>query len=491
MSDAVIGQTIGNYRLLKVLGEGGMGVVYEAEHVAIGRRAAVKMMLVQNARDEKTIQRFFNEARATNEVRHPGIVQIYDCGTATNGAPWLIMELLEGETLGARLARLGRLSVAETVDLGGQASSVLAAAHAAGIVHRDLKPDNLFVVPDAGAPSGARVKVLDFGIAKLAARDPVNALRTQTGVLMGTPLYMSPEQCRGTKQVDFRSDIYSLGLIVYQMLAGAPPFVSEGLGELLHMHMNVRAAPLSDHNPAVGPALGAAIARAIEKDPAARHASMKAFQEALVTAITIEQPLPSGRGVTLSSSRRTGPITAGTTTLSANAGELDEGADSDVVVTPRRGRAGIVAALAIVLGVGGAFTMRALRPPGADPAPSPLTTAVPAPMGPGRTAEPAPEDRAAKPPPQPARTTIDIATAPAQARLFDAGDGHLLGTSPWHGELPSSSGELKVRIEKAGYKSMTISIPLVQAFSRTFELERARAGGRRGGGASGERIIKL
>src|SRR5262245_28128743 len=178
----MIGQTIGNYRLLKVLGEGGMGVVYEAEHAAMGRRAAVKMMLAQNARDEKTIQRFFNEARATNEVRHPGIVQIYDCGTAADGAPWLIMELLEGETLGGRMARLGRLSVAETVDLGGQAASVLAAAHAAGIVHRDLKPDNLFVVPDPGAPTGSRVKVLDFGIAKLAARDPVNALRTQTGV---------------------------------------------------------------------------------------------------------------------------------------------------------------------------------------------------------------------------------------------------------------------------------------------------------------------
>jgi serine/threonine-protein kinase len=165
------------------------------------------MMLAQNARDEKTIQRFFNEARATNEVRHPGIVQIYDCGTATDGAPWLIMELLEGETLGARLARLGRLSVAETVDLGGQAASVLAAAHAAGIVHRDLKPDNLFVVPDPGAPSGARVKVLDFGIAKLAARDPVNALRTQTGVLMGRRFTCRPssaaERNRSTSAATF------------------------------------------------------------------------------------------------------------------------------------------------------------------------------------------------------------------------------------------------------------------------------------------------
>src|SRR5262245_54742000 len=180
----MIGQTIGNYRLLKVLGEGGMAGVYEAEHVAMGRRAAVKMMLAQNARDEQTIQRFFNEARATNEVRHPGIVQIYDCGMAADGAPWLIMELLEGETFGARMLRLGRLSPTETVDLGGQAASVLSAAHAAGIIHRDLKPDNLFVVPDPDVSTGARVKVLDFGIAKLAASHPGNALRTQTGVLI-------------------------------------------------------------------------------------------------------------------------------------------------------------------------------------------------------------------------------------------------------------------------------------------------------------------
>ena len=241
---------------------------------------------------------------------------------------------------------------------------------------------------------------------------------------------MSPEQCARHEQVDDRSDIYSLGLMLYEMLAGAPPFVAEGLGELLHMHMNVPAAPLSDHNPAVGPALGAAVAKAIEKDPAARHASMKAFQEALVTAITVEQLRAPGSGVTLSSSRRTGPITAGTTTLSANAGALEQGTDPDVVVTPRRGRAGIVAPLAIVLGVAGAFTARALRPPGADPAPGPLTTGVPEPTGPGRTAEPPPEDRPlSRRPRKPARTTIDIATAPAQARLLDADDGHLLGTS--------------------------------------------------------------
>jgi serine/threonine-protein kinase len=496
----MIGQTIGNYRLLKVLGEGGMGVVYEAEHVAIGRRAAVKMMLAQNARDGVTIQRFFNEARATNEVRHPGIVQIYDSGTTPDGAPWLIMELLEGETLGARMARLGRLAPAEAVDLGAQAASVLAAAHAAGIVHRDLKPDNLFIVPDPGHVNGARVKVLDFGIAKLAARDPVNALRTQTGVLMGTPLYMSPEQCRGTKQVDFRSDIYSLGLIVYQMLAGAPPFVSEGLGELLHMHMNVPAAPLSEHNPAVSPALAGAVAKAVEKDPAARHASMRTFQEALLTAIDGGQPRAHRSGAAaLGSGARPSSITAGSTTLSATAGEMQgDGADPDVVDIPRRRRGGLVAALVVALGVAGVFAVRALRPAGSDRSASPpgtvATTAAPAvPATSGPTGEPPPAERPAEPPPppQPARTAIDIATTPAQARLLDAADGHLLGISPWHGELPSGPGELQVRIEKAGYKVQTISIPLDRATNRTVELEKARAGRRRGGDSAGERIIKL
>src|SRR6185369_16730333 len=153
---------VGNYRILRTLGEGGMGVVYEAEHVAMRRRAAIKVLRPELVKEEQAIHRFFNEARATNEIRHPGIVQVYDCGTREDGSPWLIMELLEGETLTRRITRLGRLGSAEVIELGAQAASVLDAAHGAGIVHRDLKPDNLFVIPDPEREAAERVKVLDF-----------------------------------------------------------------------------------------------------------------------------------------------------------------------------------------------------------------------------------------------------------------------------------------------------------------------------------------
>jgi serine/threonine-protein kinase len=160
-------QTIGNFQLLRTLGEGGMGVVFEAEHITMHRRAAIKVLRSELMRDEQAIRRFFNEARATNEVRHPGIVQIYDCGTREDGSPWLIMELLEGETLTRRIARLGQMPAAEVVTLGAQTASVLEAAHRAGIIHRDLKPDNLFIVNNQETATGERIKVLDFGIAKL------------------------------------------------------------------------------------------------------------------------------------------------------------------------------------------------------------------------------------------------------------------------------------------------------------------------------------
>jgi serine/threonine protein kinase len=235
----MIGQRIGNYQITKLLAEGGMGAVYLAEHPAIGRRVAVKVLLPEVASDAEMVRRFFNEARAAHAIRHPGIVEILDFGTLPDGASYIVMELLEGESLGARLQRVGRLAPENAVDFAAQAAAALGAAHAQGIVHRDLKPDNLFLVADERVPGHELVKVLDFGIAKLS-RGPNGAgsFKTRTGVLMGTPVYMSPEQCLGTKEVDHRSDIYSLGIILFQMLAGAPPFMSEGHGELIHMQIS-------------------------------------------------------------------------------------------------------------------------------------------------------------------------------------------------------------------------------------------------------------
>jgi serine/threonine-protein kinase len=408
------------------------------------------------------------------------------------------MELLEGETLGARLASRGTLTPAEAVEIGVQAASVLAAAHAAGIVHRDLKPDNLFVVPDPNMASGERVKVLDFGIAKLAARDSAGSMRTQTGMLMGTPLYMSPEQCRGTKQVDQRSDIYSLALMIYQMLAGAPPFMSEGIGELFHLHMNVRPQPLSERIPALPDGLSLVIDRALEKDPAARFADMRELQGALLAGLKTA-PAPTSRKVSVV--EQTGALPSqgarvtvgGTTTLSAAAGEASDADALDELRPAGRSRAPLAVAAMLVLGVGGVLGFRAFGPGETETkataaAPAPSAPVPPAPKVPAEPpkAEPA-APPVAPPPAEPARISVDIATTPSRVRIVDASDGHLVGVSPFHDLMPSREGTLELRLEKKGYESRKISIPLDEKFSGTFELKRTPGGD----DSAAERIIKL
>jgi serine/threonine protein kinase len=209
--------TIGPYRVIRQLGKGGMGVVYEAVHDAIERRVAIKVLHPEYAKDRETAARFFNEARAVNRIEHPSLVQISDYGHTGEGTAYLIMEFLRGESLADRLDRLRaagqRLAVTEVVRITWQIADALRAAHAKQIVHRDLKPGNLMLVRDPIAPGGERVKVLDFGIAKLMEN---GTRRTSTGAVMGTPLYMSPEQCRGAGEVDERSDVYSLGAMLYE-----------------------------------------------------------------------------------------------------------------------------------------------------------------------------------------------------------------------------------------------------------------------------------
>jgi len=218
------GHLFGNYRIVRLLGEGGFGEVYLAENPLIERRAAVKVLHTAVAQDSELVRRFLNEARAASAIRHRNIIEVFDAGVTPEGAPYILMEFLEGVLLQRRLAERGRLTLPQTLEIARQAGSALAAAHAAGIVHRDLKPENLFLVPDLGPPGGERVKILDFGIAKIKrAGGTGGTLRTQTGLIMGSPAYMSPEQCKDSADVDLRSDIYSFAIIVYEMLTGRTP----------------------------------------------------------------------------------------------------------------------------------------------------------------------------------------------------------------------------------------------------------------------------
>jgi len=255
-----------------------MGAVYLAEHPEIGRRVAVKVLRPEMIKDVQLLGRFLNEARAANAIRHPHIIEILDSGTTPEGTPYLVMELLEGESLAARVRRLGKLSIKESLEFAFQTASALAAAHAKGIIHRDLKPDNLFVIRDPNDASRERIKVLDFGIAKLQTLPSGEGMQTRTGTLMGTPVYMSPEQCLGTKTVDARSDIYALGIIMFEMMAGRPPFVSDGFGELVNMHLNFTPMSLRELNPEVTPAIEAVIMKALKKNPDDRQRSALELQ---------------------------------------------------------------------------------------------------------------------------------------------------------------------------------------------------------------------
>jgi serine/threonine-protein kinase len=484
----MIGQSFGNYRAVSLLGEGGMGVVYLAEHPEIGRKVAVKVLHRDFARDEQLLGRFLNEARAANAIRHPNIIEILDSGTLADRTPYLVMELLEGESLATRLKREGRLPIRDAVDFCYQTASALNAAHAKGIVHRDLKPDNLFVVPDPHDPARERIKVLDFGIAKLAQSSPGDSVKTRTGTLMGTPIYMSPEQCRGIRAVDHRTDIYSLGVILYEMLAGHPPFVSEGFGDLVNMHINMAPPPLRGLRPDVPDGLEAVINRMLAKPPEARFEGMGALQTALKQAseghFTVRGSSPDIVGRV-----RTRP--GGTVAFGAERTQttLVTGAGEQIPYTRSRGKAAAIVVGVVALAGVGLFVARRQGILGGGPTP-PGTVL-------GQTKTPPVQPPPVKPPVTPPHTgpvagdppvaqapadvTIVIESTPPGARVVDTGDGKVLGQTPLTLTRRPSAAGLAVRIEKDGYAAVdqTVSLKRDETLAVTLEKKRAPRAPRR------------
>jgi len=274
----MVGDALGNYRLVAQIGSGSMGVVFLAEHQRIDRRVAIKLLAPELVRDQQVLQRFFTEARATSRIRHPGIVDIFDCDVDATGRAFMVLEHLEGETLAERLRRAGTLHWSAACLIARRVADALAAAHEKEIVHRDLKPENLFLVGNGRDPTAA-VKVLDFGVAKLLAAETVARL-TKRGSLVGTPEYMSPEQCAGA-EVDHRADVYALGCILFEMLTGHPPFVTSTVRELVIAH-RFRSPPSAAASGCDVPDwLGDLLARMLAKDREQRPRSMREVSRAL------------------------------------------------------------------------------------------------------------------------------------------------------------------------------------------------------------------
>ena len=293
-ADSLIGNTIDDkYRIESKLGEGGMGTVYLSTRLMIGDTVAIKVLHRDRVSDAQAVERFRREAQAAARLKHPNAVNIYDFGVSNNGLVYLVMELVEGESLRSLMKQQGPLTPSAAAEILSQICAALDEAHRQHIVHRDLKPDNIIVTTAAG---GLRVKVLDFGIAKM--RDLATAADnlTQTGTVMGTPHYMSPEQCLG-EELDGRSDIYSVGIMLYEMLSGMVPFNSPASTAVIVQHVTQPPPPLRAINASISPAVEAVVRHALEKPREARPQTAGTFAQEMIAAVSgtaAAQPVTTG-----------------------------------------------------------------------------------------------------------------------------------------------------------------------------------------------------
>jgi serine/threonine-protein kinase len=413
------GELLGEWRIERQIGEGGMGTVYSAVHKEIGKHAAIKVIRARVADELHASERFLQEARIVNQIQHPNIVDIFQIGQLADGRPYLVMELLHGESLGDRLDR-GRMPASEAIDILLQICQALAAAHASGVVHRDLKPDNIFL-------AGSLVKLLDWGIAKMVNRPWEAVDATGAGSMVGTPRYVAPEQARGLP-VDARTDLYSLGCIAHEMFLEAPPFGADNVGDLLVAHLREPVAPPSDVWPDIPLVLERMILGMLEKD-ADKRMSLAGIVQALEQArielgarasrppprvVSVSAPAAvSGTEVTLMSElaepptpRRRWPAVVMASIIAAAAAivvvrvhaenePIDREAPLSVPMIP--------ATLADVPST-----------PEPMPAPEPLAVTVPEPV-PAPVIEPTPTHRRVVTPPPPRKVTHK----PASARRFD------------------------------------------------------------------------
>lgn len=286
-NDPLIGTTVGNYEVLELLGEGAMGQVYLGIHPQIGRKVAIKVLIASLSANPEMAERFLSEAKAVNKISHPNIIQVFDFGKLPDGRLYLTMEYLEGSDLGMRLFNYGNMDLDTVVSIFRQVASALDAAHVNGIIHRDLKPDNIFITEAHGIFT---VKILDFGVAKLLEPDMGAKHKTATGLIMGTPSYMCPEQAAGrVNDICPQSDVYSLAIIIYQMLSGRMPIEADIIPRVLVKHIGEPPTPIQAFLPDFPAQLWFVLDRALMKEPTDRYSTAGEFAGAFIAEV---QKLP-------------------------------------------------------------------------------------------------------------------------------------------------------------------------------------------------------
>ena len=460
-NDPWLGRVLSNvYRVERKIGEGGMGAVYAARHVHLNKQYAVKVLSSAIAANTVAVERLRQEAIAASSIDHDNIVEVISFDGDEHGAVYIVMEFLRGESLADRVAR-GPMALHEALPIAHQIASALSAAHARGIVHRDLKPENVFL---AKKGEHERAKVLDFGISKVKSADAEQVRMTRTGQMVGTPLYMSPEQARGETEIDQQVDVYALGVILFEMLTGAPPFDGRNYFELLWKHGNEAPPSLRAQRPdgSIPVAVEAVVLRALAKRRDERFPTMQALSDALdaaapgigvpaSTSLTSLAPLPR---TALEPGVRTEP--------SVPAVDPTQG-------SRRLAIGAVVATILVVAGLAWAVTQGSTTTPTGDAAPPTATAPTPAP-----TPEPAPTlGPSPTPTPAPAAPPVDLEAAPAlvairvestppgaEVRLGD----RVLCTTPCEPSLEEGRGATLV-LHRDGYLDVSETVEVVRGGS--------------------------